>query len=137
MFTPHPAIFYILLAFCSLLGLGLMVMAWRRARHRHRGLRTLAGAVAAGALWFTAFPPARPLPVARGEAILLTDGYQADTLRQLRQRLGAGTPLWYYGSAATPARARPLSSLLTLAEQRPQLRRLHVLGRGLPAAGRG
>ena len=123
-----------MLAFCSLLGLGLVVMAWRRARQRHRGLRTLAGAVAAGALWFTAFPPARPLPVASGEAILLTDGYQADTLRQLRRRLGAGTPLWYYGSAATPANARLLSSLLTLAEQRPQLRRLHVLGRGLPAA---
>ncbi|HEX8659239.1 MAG TPA: hypothetical protein VF690_16990, partial [Hymenobacter sp.] len=62
----------------------------------------------------------------------LTEGYQPDTLRQLLRQLGAGTPVWHYGPAAAPA--RPLASLLSLAEQRPALRRLHVLGRGLPAA---
>ena len=126
--------FYGLLAFCLLLGFGLMVLAWRRPRTRQRFLRVLAGAVAAGALWFTAFPPARRLPAARAEAILLTEGYAPDTLRQLLRRLGAGTSVWAYGNAEKAPKAQPLASLLTLAEQRPALRRLHVLGAGLPAA---
>lgn len=111
-----------------------MVLAWRRPRPRQRGLRLLAGAVAAGALWFTAFPPLRQLPAARAEAIVLTQGYAPDTLRQLLRQLGPGTAVWAAGVTAKPANARPLASLLTLAEQRPALRRLHVLGAGLPAA---
>nr|GFC52087.1 hypothetical protein [Tanacetum cinerariifolium] len=51
-------------------------------------------------------------------------------------QLGAGTPVWSYGVPA-PAGARPLGSLLTLAEQHPALRQLHVLGHGLPAADLG
>ena len=111
-----------------------MGLAWRRPRQRQRGARVLAGAVAAGALWLTAFPPLRQLPAARAEAILLTDGYAPDTLRQLLRQLGAGTPVWAYNGVQTPAKAKPLGSLLTLAEQRPKLRRLHILGNGLPAA---
>lgn len=111
-----------------------MVGAWRRTRQRQRVMRMVAGAVAAAALWLVAFPPMRSRPAARAEAILLTDGYQPDTLRQLLRRLGAGTPLWYYGSEPAPAKARPLASLLTLAEQRPALRRVHVVGHGLPGA---
>lgn len=126
--------YYGLLAFCLLLGLGLMALAWRRPRQRQRGLRMLAGAVAAGALWQVAFPPLRHLPAARAEAILLTEGYAPDTLRQLLRQLGAGTPVWTYGAVAAPPKSRPLASLLTLAERRPALRRLHVLGHGLPAA---
>lgn len=130
----HPAIYYGLLAFCLLLGLGLMALAWRRPRTRQRPARLLAGAVAAGALWLVVFPPPRPLPATRAEAILLTSGYLPDTLRQLRHRLGAGTPVWAYGKLKIPAGAQPLTSLLTLAEQQPALQNLHVLGDGLPAA---
>jgi hypothetical protein len=75
----------------------------------------------------------RTLLTTQSAAILLTDGYQLDSLRQLRRQLGAGTPVWSYGVPA-PTGARPLGSLLTLAEQRPALHQLHVLGRGLPAA---
>ena len=132
--SPSPALYYGLLAFCLLLGLGLMALAGRRPRPRQRAGRMLAGAVAAGALWLTAFPPLRQLPAARAEAILLTEGYAPDTLRQLRRQLGAGTTVWTYGNVEKAAKARPLASLLTLAEQRPALRRLHVLGRGLPTA---
>ncbi len=131
---PNPVIYYGLLAFCLLLGLGLLALGWQRPRQRQRLLRMLAGAVAAGALWLTAFPPLRRLPAARAEAILLTEGYAPDTLRQLLRQLGAGTPVWAYGEVEMPAKAKPLASLLTLAEQRPALRRLHLLGRGLPAA---
>ena len=111
-----------------------MVLAGQRQRRRQRVARMLAGAVAAGALWLTAFPPLRHLPATRAEAILLTDNYSPDTLRQLVRQLGAGTPIWAYGDIKLPAKAKPLASLLTLAEQRPALRRLHVLGQGLAAA---
>ena len=122
------------MVFCLLLGIGLLALAWRRPRQRQRGARMLAGAVAAGALWLTAFPPLRHLPAARAEAILLTDGYPPDSLQRLLRRLGAGTPVWYYGNAPAPVLARPLVNLLTLAEQRPALRRLHILGYGVAAA---
>ncbi|MDB5236632.1 MAG: hypothetical protein JWR44_3625, partial [Hymenobacter sp.] len=132
--TPATPVFYYgLLIGCLVLGGGLAALAWRRPRRRQRGPRALAGLVAAMALWFIAFPPLHRLPSAKAEAILLTDGYQPDTLRQLLRRVGAGTPVWHYGTTATPAKARALASLLNLAEQRPALRRVHILGQGLPA----
>ena len=132
--SPASVLYYGLLACCLLLGLGLVALAWRRPRARQRNLRMLAGVVAAGTLWLTAFPPLRRLPAARAEAILLTEGYAPDTLRQLLHQLGTGTPVWASGSIAKAAKTHPLASLLTLAEQRPALRHLHVLGHGLPAA---
>ena len=132
--TPNPVLYYGLLALCLLLGFGLLALAWERPRTRQRGARLLASAVAAGALWLTVFPPLRHLPAARAKAILLTPGYPPDTLRQLLRQLGAGTPVWAYGQIKAPTQARPLASLLTLAEQRPTLRHLHILGTGLPAA---
>ena len=120
--------------FCLLLGGGLLVLAWRRPNRQRRALRLLASAVAAAALWLAAYPPLRPVPAARAEAILLTENYSPDTLRGLLRRLGRGTPVWRYGSASEAPGTRPLASLLSLAEQRPALRRVHVLGQGLPSA---
>ncbi|GAB3864435.1 hypothetical protein GCM10028824_01960 [Hymenobacter segetis] len=134
LLAPNPVLYYGLLAFCLLLGAGLLVLAWRRPRRRQLTARLLASAAAVAALWSTALPPLRHLPAARAEAILLTPGYSPDTLRQLRQRLGAGTAVWAYGDVEKVAKSRPLASLLTLVEQRPVLRRLHILGHGLPAA---
>ena len=107
--------------------------AVRRADRRRRVPRLLASLAAPLMLYFTAYPPQRLVPATRAEAIVLTPGYQPDTLRQLLKRLGPATPVWAYGTPP-PARARPLGSLLALAEQRPALRRLHLLGAGLPAA---
>ena len=118
---------------CGLLALALATSAIRRADRRRRVPRLLASLAAPVALYFTAYPPQRSVPAARAEAIVLTPGYQPDTLRQLLKRLGPATPVWAYGAPA-PARARPLGSLLTLAEQRPALRHLHLLGEGLLAA---
>ena len=132
--SSSSTLYFGLLVFCLLLGVGLIIGAWRRPRHRQRWARIAAGGAAAAALWFTAFPPTRAVPAARTEAILLTEGYAPDTLRRLRQQLGAGTPVWFYGAGNAPTRTRPLGNLLDLAEQRPALRRLHVLGAGLPAA---
>jgi hypothetical protein len=128
----HSPLFYLLAAACLLLGLGLLLTAGRRPDRRRLVLRLLASLLAPLALWFTAYPPLRAVPAARAEAIVLTPGYQPDTLRQLLRRLGAGTPVWAYGTQA-PARAKALGSLLKLTEQRPALRRVHMLGEGLAA----
>ncbi|AMR27662.1 hypothetical protein A0257_11525 [Hymenobacter psoromatis] len=118
---------------CSLLALALATIAARRADRRRLVPRLLASLAAPLALYFTAYPPQRSVPAARAEAIVLTPGYQPDTLRQLLRRLGRGTPVWAYGTPP-PAHAKALGSLLALAEQRPALRRLHLLGEGLPPA---
>jgi hypothetical protein len=115
------------------LAVGLLAAAWRRPDRRRLVPRLLASLAAPLALWLMASPPLRQLPAAQAEAIVLTPGYQPDTLRQLLRRLGPGTPVWSYHTAP-PAHARPLGSLLALAEQRPTLRRLHLLGQGLAAA---
>jgi hypothetical protein len=128
-----PSICYVLLAGCLGLGIWLLAAAWRRPNQRQRGLRLLASAVLPGALWLLVYPPTRAVPATRATAILLTEGYQPDTLQQLQRQLDAGTPVWSYGVLA-PAGARPLGSLLTLAEQRPALRQVHLLGQGVPAA---
>jgi hypothetical protein len=124
---------YIIVASCVLLGACLLALAWRRPDHRRRGLRLLASLVAPAALWLAAYPPLRAVPAARAEAILLTPGYSPDTLQQLRRQLGAGTPVWSY-EVAPPTGTKLLPSLLSLAEQRPTLRRLHLLGQGVPTA---
>lgn len=129
---PHSPLFYLLAAACLVLGLGLLLTAGHRPDRRRLVLRLLASLLAPLALWYTAFPPLRAVPAARAEAIVLTPGYQPDTLRQLLRRLGAGTPVWAYGTPA-PARAKTLGSLLKLTGQRPALRRVHVLGEGLAA----
>jgi hypothetical protein len=128
-----PLVFYLLLGGCILLGVWLVVAAWRRPDPRRRLLRVLASALLPLALWLAAYPPTQAVPTTQSAAILLTEGYQPDSLRQLRRQLGAGTPVWSYGVPA-PAGTRQLGSLLALAEQRPALRQLHVLGRGLPTA---
>jgi hypothetical protein len=131
-----PVIFYLLLGGCLLLGVWLVVAAWRRPDPRRRLLRVLASIGLPLGLWFSAYPPMRAVPTTPSAAILLTEGYEPDSLRQLRRQLGAATPVWSYGVPA-PAGTRALGSLLTLAEQRPALRQLHVLGHGLPAADLG
>ncbi|TDN39801.1 hypothetical protein E4631_08990 [Hymenobacter sp. UV11] len=120
-------------ALCGLVALALAWAAVRRADRRRLALRLLASLAAPLALYFTAYPPQQQVAAARAEAIVLTPGYQPDTLRQLLRRLGRGTPVWAY-STPPPTRAKSLGSLLALAEQRPALRRLHLLGEGLPTA---
>jgi len=128
----HSPLFFLLAAACLVLGLGLLLTTGRRPDRRRLGLRLLASLLAPLALWYTAYPPQRAVPAARAQAIVLTPGYQPDTLRQLLRRLGAGTPVWAYGTPA-PARTKALGSLLKLTEQRPALRHVHVLGEGLAA----
>ncbi|MBO0357661.1 hypothetical protein J0X19_06865 [Hymenobacter sp. BT186] len=134
---PQPSIYYVLLAGCALLALGLMLAVWRRPNTQRRGFRTLASVLAATGLWLTAYPPERAVSILQAEAILLTSHYQPDTLRALLARFGAHTQVWRYAlttDAETPNDTPAVASLTTLREQMPALRRLHVLGQGVPAA---
>jgi hypothetical protein len=110
-----------------------VVAAWQRPDRRRRPLRLLASLLAPLALWLVVHPPLRTVPATRAVAIVLTPGYQPDTLRQVLRHLGAGTPVWAYGTHP-PAGAKALRSLLRLTDQQPPLRQVHVLGEGLPAA---
>jgi hypothetical protein len=125
-------VYYLLLAACLLLGAGLLLAAWRRPGRRWLVPRLLASTLLPLALWLAAYPPQRSVSLTSAAGILLTEGYQPDTLRQLRRQLGAGTPVWSYGVPA-PTGARRVRSLLALAERRPALGQLHVLGHGVPA----
>lgn len=128
--------YYVLLVGCLLLAAALSVAAWRRPDTRRRGVRLLAGLLAVAGLWLTAYPPQRTIAVPQAEAILLTEGYQPDTLRALLGRFGARTRVWRYsvGSAPAPSDTPAVHSLTTLREHMPALQRLHLVGRGLPAA---
>ncbi|HLK98908.1 MAG TPA: hypothetical protein VK364_14150, partial [Hymenobacter sp.] len=128
--------FYVLLLACSLLGLSLVAAAWRRPNRRHRLARLVASLVAVAALWLTAYPPQRATQVPRNEAILLTAGYQPDSLTALLRRLGPATRLWHYApnSAFPPPDTPTIARLGALREQYPALERVHLLGYGLPAA---
>ncbi|QKG54408.1 hypothetical protein [Hymenobacter sp. BRD67] len=129
-----PASYSLLIALaCGLLALGLAWAAWHRSDRRRLAGRLAASLAAPLAFWLMAYPPLRAVPAARAEAIVLTSGYQPDTLKQLLRRLGAGTAVWTYGTKPV-AHSKALGSLLTLAEQQPALHRLHLLGEGLPAA---
>ncbi|UOQ73582.1 hypothetical protein [Hymenobacter cellulosilyticus] len=129
MFQSAP--YYLLLPLCVLLALGLTVAALRRSNRQRLFLRLLAGWLAVLGLWATAYPPRHSVRGASLEAVVLTPGYQPDTLRRVVRLLGPATKVWRLGFASasdTPS----LHSLLLLREQYPGLRRLHVLGQGLP-----
>ncbi|UYZ58548.1 hypothetical protein [Hymenobacter latericus] len=124
---------YAHLLLCLLLA-GLLV--WQALRYSgwRRIARLAAGLVAAAALWFSAFPPQRAVTVAAPDAaIVLTERYQPDSLQRLLRALGP-VPVLRYGTGSPAADTASLSSLAALPEAYPQVRQLHVLGVGLPAA---
>lgn len=120
--------FWLVLGLCVVLAAGLTRAALRGSRRR--AWRVGASLAAVAGLWLLAFPPVRQVRQATAEAILLTDGYSPDTLRHLLQQLGPRTAVWRY---TAPAADTPtLSNLPALRARLPHLRRLHVVGRGLP-----
>ncbi|MBC6608447.1 hypothetical protein H8B13_16595 [Hymenobacter sp. BT188] len=130
---PPTFLYYALLTLCVLLVVGLTWSALRRPNQQRLALRLLAGLLVGVGLWFTAFPPTRSVTGSQYETILLTEGFQPDTLQTLLRRLGPATRLWRTGSVVGADTVR-IANLLQIREQQPNLRRLHVLGQGLPAA---
>ncbi|SES73920.1 hypothetical protein [Hymenobacter actinosclerus] len=124
-----------------LLAVLLTVLALRRSDTRRRGLRVAAGLLAAAGLALAALPPSRSRPAAApgaATAVLLTPGYSSDTLAALLSSLGTGTPVWRFAptetTAALSADTPVFRNASAIRAKLPGLRRLHVLGRGLPAA---
>ncbi|MCB2409261.1 hypothetical protein [Hymenobacter lucidus] len=131
---PQPPVFYLFLVLCLLLAGGLTLAAVRRPHRQRLWPRLLAGWLAVLALWWLAYPPRRTVSANSSEIIVLTPGYQTDSVRQLLRKLGPATTLWRYGFSNTTADTPSLHSLQLLRERYPELRRLHLLGWGLPVA---
>ncbi|KAA3440616.1 hypothetical protein [Rufibacter hautae] len=121
----------ILLVFAALLGAWFTWLAVRRPDRRRLLWRLLAtwGVVACLVLFLA--PPKITRTYNATEAILLTEGYHADTLNALLKRLRPKPQVYAFG--VTGEKARQVTDLATFRRQHPSVRTLHVLGYGLPA----
>ena len=104
-------------------------LAWRRPDRRRLVWRLLASAVAGVSLVLLLFPPTYQRALDPGTAILLTQGYNADTLENLLARLEPKPLVYTYQTEAQEASAIP--DLYTFRQEQPQLQTVHVLGHGL------
>ncbi|GAA4435223.1 hypothetical protein GCM10023188_27060 [Pontibacter saemangeumensis] len=121
--------FYIALLLAAFVVLLLLWLAWRRPNRQRRAWRLLASAVAGVSLVLLVFPPATKQAVSPGTAILLAEGYNADTLRALLREFTAAPLLFSYHTPA--AKAAPVPDLYTFRRQHPGLTKVHLLGYGL------
>nr|WP_255488024.1 hypothetical protein [Pontibacter sp. KCTC 32443] len=106
-----------------------MWLAWRRPNRQRLWLRLVASAIAGISLVLIVFPPATKQAINPSAAILLSGGYNPDTLANLLNQNEAKPILYMLGTEADEA--IPVSSLYTLRQQQPGLQMVHVLGYGL------
>ncbi|MFD3002883.1 hypothetical protein ACFS7Z_21125 [Pontibacter toksunensis] len=104
-------------------------LAWKRPNRQRLAERLLASVVAGISLVLLVFPPTTQQAISPGTAILLTEGYNADTLQNLLQNAAAGPSVYSYRTTA--ANAKPLESLYLLRREHPSLTQVHLLGHGL------
>ena len=116
-----------LLALLAALLLGWL--AWRRPDRRRLVWRLLASTVAGISLVLLLFPPTYQRALDPGTAILLTQGYSADTLENLLASLEPKPIVYTYHTKAPSSVAIP--DLYTFRQKQPQLQTVHVLGYGL------
>lgn len=109
----------------------LLWLAWRRPNRQRLGWRLVASMVAGISLVLLVFPPVTQQAINPSAAILLTEGYNPDTLKALQQQK-AKLQVYTY-QAASNVDGIPLNTLLQLRQYQPGLQTLHVLGYGLPA----
>ncbi|MDO6390848.1 hypothetical protein Q4E40_11975 [Pontibacter sp. BT731] len=104
-------------------------LAWRRPDRRRLVWRLVASAVAGISLVLLLFPPTYQRALNPGTAILLTEGYEPDSLRALLQKLEPSPLVYTYKTEAPKAAAIP--DLYTFRQQQPEVQMVHVLGYGL------
>ncbi|MBC5993968.1 hypothetical protein [Pontibacter cellulosilyticus] len=126
MYT-YPAYLPWLLA--TIVALVLVWLAWRRPNRQRLALRILASAVAGISLTLLVFPPTTQQAINPSAAILLTEGYNQDTLEALLQQQEAKPIVYTFGAEAD--NVSTLTSLYTLRQQQPGLQKVHLLGYGL------
>ena len=104
-------------------------LAWRRPNRRRLVWRLLASAVAGISLVLLLFPPTYQRALDPSAAILLTEGYHADSLEALLDKLEPQPEVYTYQTTAH--QAEPITDLYTFRQQHPQMQTVHVLGYGL------
>lgn len=110
----------------------LLWLAWRRPNRRRLAWRLLASTLAGISLVLLLFPPSYQRALDPGAAILLTEGYQADSLEALLKKLEPQPQVYTYQTTAR--RAEPITDLYTFRQEHPQVQTVHVLGHGLEEA---
>lgn len=121
----------LLLVLSALLTIWLVWAAFRRPDRRRVYGRVAACIIAVAALLLTVFPPSISRKINPTEAILLTEGFSADTLRRLINGKKERPLLFSYQQPA--AAGVIVHNLGWWLKENPQIRRVHVLGYGLPA----
>ncbi len=111
------------------LALLLAWLAWRRPNRQRLFWRVAASVVAGIALSLMLFPPTVQRAIDPGTAILLSEGYNRDTLEALLERSAAAPILVSYKTAASAA--EQISDLYTFRQQHPAVQTVHLLGYGL------
>lgn len=113
---------------------GVAISAWCIANTAATGRawRIVAVAACALALWFTLYPPSHPEDFARDTLIVLTPGITSQQIDSLER--GAATVA--LPGVDTPARADAVADLGSALRAHPSVRRLVVIGGGLPARDR-
>ncbi len=106
-------------------------LAWRRPNCQRLIWRIAASAVAGISLVLLLFPPTYQQAINPATAILLTEGYNADTLSALLQKLQPKPQVYTYKTTAD--NAVPVADLFTFRQQYPQVQTVHVVGYGLEA----
>nr|WP_262914516.1 hypothetical protein [Pontibacter vulgaris] len=106
-----------------------MWLAWRRPNRQRLAWRLVASAVAVISLMLLVFPPTYQQSINPATAILLTDGYNSDTLNTLLQKLQPKPQVYTYQTTAK--NAEPVTDLYTFRQRQPQVQAVHVLGYGL------
>src|SRR3954468_7238826 len=119
---------YIFLAASLLFVTWLVWSTIRRSDKRRLAGRLMAGVLAVAGLLFTVFPPSIPKQINPGEAILLTEGFEQDTLAALLKERKEKPLIFSYQKPI--AEAQTIQRLVLWKMDFPQIRKLHLLGNG-------
>ena len=107
----------------------LLWLAWRRPNRQRLALRLVASVVAGISLTLLVFPPTTQQAINPSTAILLTEGYNQDTIEALLQQQEAKPTIYTLETEAD--NAATLTNLYTLRQQQPGLQTVHLFGYGL------
>jgi len=125
---------FLLLVLSALLMIWMVWAAFRRPDRRRVYGRVVACVVAVVSLLLTVFPPSVSRKVNPTEAILLTEGFSEDTLRRLIKEREERLLLFSYQQPAVEAVR--VNSLGLWLKENPRIRKVHLLGYGLPEYAR-
>ncbi|MBC7919713.1 MAG: hypothetical protein H7Z75_01345 [Ferruginibacter sp.] len=122
---------YPLLLFSALFTAWLVWSAIQRPDRRRLAGRIVASVVAVASVLLVLFPPSIPRKVNPSEAILLTEGFNRDSLSRMLGVNPEVKPLVFSYRLKTN-RATEITNVAAWRRDFPRIRKLHLLGYGLP-----